>query len=435
MFFDLLLFCASSSNGVSLEQASTQLYTDYGLSITKQSINGRFNEGAVNFVKEVLKEVLEKELSHVFCDSFLPQFNYVRIKDSTRFNVCDRLSDHFKGSGGGNGVRKASVCIQYEYDIKSGKILDLEITQGTINDATNARLTQANINNRDLVIRDLGYYNLEILESFRRNGASFISRLNTTSAIFDVETGKEISFKKLYEELLAMKTCSLEKEVLVSKGHKVKLRLIADIIPEKEYQKRIRNINKRNKEEGYTTSEDYKARARFNLFITNIADDLLSKDEILLLYKLRWQVELMFKSWKSICSIDKIQPMKYERFSCVLFAKLILIVLKLQLFWNFQHYYFYKERKMLSPYKCFKTLHSSFQTLITIIKGKRKESEGSIIKIKTLFSKNHWKEKKKNKMGFKEIFDVLVCISNNYNYIRATKKEDGKSTPQLFTKS
>jgi hypothetical protein len=247
MFFDLLLYCASLSVPVSLEQASTKVHELYGVNITKQSLNERYNEGAVRFVKEVFKTVLEKQLSQAFSNSFLPQFNYVRIKDSTRFNVANRLSDQYKGSGGGNGVRKACVCIQYEYDIKSGKILDMDITAGIINDATNAKETHANINNNDLVIRDLGYYNLAILESFQEKGASFISRLNLTSAILDVETGNEISFKEMYKGMLAKKINSMETTVLVSKGHKVKLRLIVNIIPEQEYQKRLRNVNKKIK--------------------------------------------------------------------------------------------------------------------------------------------------------------------------------------------
>jgi len=423
MFFDLLLFCASSSNSISLEQASTKIFEMYGLSISKQSLDERYNDGAVKFVKEVLKEVLEKELSHVFCDCFLPQFNYVRIKDSTRFNVANRLSDQFKGSGG-NGTRTACVCIQYEYDVKSGKILDIEITPGTINDSTNAKETHANINNKDLVIRDLGYYNLGILESFNEIGAYYISRLNLTTAILDTKTGKDISFKNLYNDMMAMKIDSMEIVVLVSKGRKVKLRLIVNIVPEQVYQKRIRDVNKNNKENGYNTSDDYKSRARFNMFITNIPNELLSKDEILLMYKLRWQIELMFKNWKSICAIDKIQPMRYQRFACILFAKLILIVLKLQLLWYFQRYFYQTKRKMLSPYKCFKTLQGAyFSILRCIIKNNRKKSEDCIEKIRKLFSKNHWKENKKNKVGYTEIFDILFCISNIYNYICATKKE------------
>ena len=87
MFFDILLYCASQSETYSLSQTSSKIKTMHGVNITKQSIDGRFTEGAVAFVKEILKELLERQLSNVFCANFLTQFNHVRIKDSTRFLV------------------------------------------------------------------------------------------------------------------------------------------------------------------------------------------------------------------------------------------------------------------------------------------------------------------------------------------------------------
>jgi hypothetical protein len=47
-------------------------------------------------------------------------FNYIRIKDSTQFKVPDNMQEYFKGCGGS----AAGMSIQYEYDLKRGKILD-----------------------------------------------------------------------------------------------------------------------------------------------------------------------------------------------------------------------------------------------------------------------------------------------------------------------
>ena len=69
------------------------------------------------------------------------------------FLFPDKLREHFKGSGGSQGTSKASVSIQYEYDARRGKILDLNVTAGTRNDATDARETKLKINKGDLVIR------------------------------------------------------------------------------------------------------------------------------------------------------------------------------------------------------------------------------------------------------------------------------------------
>src|SRR5512138_208430 len=139
MFFDMLLYCAAQTESCSLEQASNRVSDIYGIKISKQSIDDRFNECSVVFVKEILKKVLEKQLCKVFATGFLPRFNRLCIKDGTRFNLPERLAKYYKGFGGSAGTSSATVCIQFEYDARSGKILSLDITNGTRNDHTDAQ--------------------------------------------------------------------------------------------------------------------------------------------------------------------------------------------------------------------------------------------------------------------------------------------------------
>jgi len=109
--------------------------------------------------------------------------------------------------------------------------------------------------------------------------------------------------------------------------------------------------------------------------------------------------------------------MKYERFTCLLFAKLILIVINLQIIRNLQGYHFKKTRQILSEYKCFKTLQDSFNNLKSIWKEKRKKSEKNLIKLIGLFSSNHWKENRKERNNINEIIDIFICKSKYYEYI------------------
>jgi hypothetical protein len=417
MFFDILLYCASRSQTCSLSQTSSKIKTFHGIKIAKQSVDGRFTEKAVTFVKEILKDLLERQLSKVFCADFLSQFNHVRIKDSTRFLVPDKLREHFKGNGGSQGTSRAAICIQYEYDARSGKILDLNITDGRRTDPIDANETKERIHKGDLILRDLGYFNLSILTGFANEGAFFISRLNATIRIFEPETMCEIKLKDLYDQMCARKQTRFEKQVLAGKRKLEKLRLIVEIVPEHVYEERIRKVNKKNKEKGWTTSEDYKAHCRFNLFITNVPEKDISTEETMLLYRLRWQVELMFKNWKSVCDIDKIPSMKYERFACLLFAKLILIILKMQIIINLQAYYYKKKTLILSENKCFKTLQESFSSIRGLWKERRKESEKSLRNLVGQLSSNHWKEKRKNKANYIEIISLFICKSTNNEYI------------------
>ena len=412
-----MLYCASHSQLYSLSQASSSASDVCGLKIAKQSIDGRFTGEAVAFVLNVLKEVLERQLNSVFCAEFLPQFNQVCIKDSTKFNVDNRLSGHYKGTGARPGTTKACVCIQYEYDLRSGKILDLNVTEGVRNDAMDAAQTKEKINKTDLILRDLGYYNLPILAGFAKSGAFFISRLNTSTLIYDLGQTESLKFKELYAHMRKHKITSFEKQVLVSKKDQEDLRLIVAIVPDHVYEERIKKVNKYNKVKGWKTTDDYKARCRFNLFITNVPANNISLKEVMLLYRLRWQVELMFKNWKSVCTIHKLQPMKYERFTCLLFAKLILIVVNLQIIRNLQGYHFKKTGQILSENKCFKTLQDSFGILRSIWKERRKKSEKNLMKLIRIFSSNHWKENRKKRNNLSDIINIFICKSKYYEYI------------------
>lgn len=416
-FFDLLIYCASHAQTFSLSQASVSAFEASGHKITKQSIDKRFNQGAVAFVLSVLKDVLEKQLSKVLSEELLPQFKKIRIKDSTKFNVDKRLSPYFKGSGGRCESGKACVCIQYEFDLRSGKILDLNVTSGTRNDCIDARETKEKIDKKDLVLRDLGYWNLSVVNHFVSECAFFISRLSPSNLVYDLETNEKMDFKKLYTHMKKYNLNNLEKQVLIGKEEKSKFRMILTVVPEKIYEDRIKRANKKNKENGWQTSEAYKARCRFNLFITNISQEDTSQEEILLIYRMRWQVELMFKNWKSVCAIHKLHPMKYERFTCLLLAKLILIVLNLQIIRNLQEHHFRVSKKLLSENKCFKTLQNSFGLLKSIWKEKRNKSRENLQKLLDLFSSNHWKEERKNNKNLLKIMDLFICKSIYYDYI------------------
>jgi Transposase DDE domain. len=83
-------------------------------------------------------------------------------------------------------------------------------------------------------------------------------------------------------------------------------------MPEEEYARRIRKATKKNasKTKSKTLSKEYKSRAGLNLFITNSADSIITLDNAWKIYKLRWQIELIFKIWKSICKIDKVKRLK-----------------------------------------------------------------------------------------------------------------------------
>jgi len=149
----------------------------------------------------------------------------------------------------------------------------------------------------------------------------------------------------------------IEKNVYLGHKERLNVRLILHLLPDDVVAERLRKANKNNKKKGHNQlSKEYKARAALNLFITNADEDQIPKEKVYSFYRLRWQIELMFKIWKSLCHIDKVKKVKQERLECYIYAKLICIVLTWRIIWAVAKFIFVKHKKSLSFYKAFKTM-------------------------------------------------------------------------------
>ena len=152
-------------------------------------------------------------------------------------------------------------------------------------------------------------------------------------------------------------------EVLYGREEKLPVRLIIELVSDEVFNPRMKKYSQYNKKKGHQTTQDYRDRARFNLFITNIPSDMIDGKAIAKIYKIRWQIELVFKIWKSIFGLDNIAPMKYERLMCTLNARLLIVLVNWETFMVQRAYLFKKTGKLLSIIKCFKTLKDNSTTI------------------------------------------------------------------------
>jgi hypothetical protein len=412
MFFDILLYNSSSDSNKSLNQLSVEVLSEHGVKISKQGIDKRFNERSVEFIKTVFERIFTLRVQEGGIDSeWLSQFNQVRIKDSTRFDIPEEFHEILPGSGG--SASKAGVCIQYEYDVKGGKILDLTITPSIRPDIKDAKETMLNFEKGDLIIRDLGYFSLEVIEQIQLNQASFISRIDSTTKVYTHKQGriKELDFEALHRLMLMQGLGRVELPVLIGKIARIPLRLVIELMPDNVYEKRMRAINKGNKKKNRRTSKEYAIRARYNLFVTNVKQDILAAGAISTIYKVRWQVELVFKAWKSTFGIDNTRKMKYIRWLCLLYMKLLVIVTNWKIIMELRGKLFNETGKMLSTDKCFKTLKDGMRSFRQAIKDGGESLSDFFSKITHLLSEKHWLEKRNKKVGLEKILTLLTCKS------------------------
>jgi hypothetical protein len=382
----------------------------FGIAISKQALDERFNIRCLEFVKAVFKEIIQDQLSPIYGDKFFESFSSVPIKDSTKIKTPSNMSEHYPGLGGS----PSGISIQYEYDLKSNRVLDLNVTAATRNDQSDSVATKSKIESGSLIIRDLGYYAGVTFQSIIENGAFFLSRLHSNTIVYNHDD-TVVNFEKIYNKMQIQQINTQELPVYFKvKGKKVFVRMHLTLVPEEVYKKRLRAREKENKKRGNKTSDSLKIFYRFTVFITNASKTSLPANTIFSVYKLRWQCELVFKVWKSVFHIDAIHKMKENRYLCLLYMKLILIMVNLQIISRVQKEFFiYKKGKltMISMRKAFNMLASCFHELLIILQDTRKKALKTMERLLKRLSKNHFHEKKKNKMGMSEIIDANICLS------------------------
>jgi len=401
MFFDSLLYDATSVATKSYNQIAVEVKSTQGIDISGQGIDQRFNTGAREYIQRLLGEQLSCQVSPSIDAGWSRHFNRVLIKDATRFDLPENLHEILPGSGG--CASKAGVCIQYEFDVKAGEINDLSIHPAKRPDNKDATQSIDMVRKGDLTIRDLGYFVLDYYKRIEKKGAFFLSRLNTQVLVYHEKDGKKLDFAKLYQEMKSGNLHSLDMQVYVGE-ERFPVRLLIELMPDEAITKRMQKINKYNRKKGRQTGQTYKERAKFNIFITNIPGQILDGETIAKIYRIRWQVELIFKIWKSIFGIDNIRKMKYDRLMCLLCARLLLILINWEIFMIERAYQYTQIGKLLSINKCLQTLNDNSARLRTVLTNGCMGLKKWVKWVEEILSSKHWLEKKKNKLGFEEIF-------------------------------
>jgi len=401
-----LLYNSSQDKCFSLNRLSVGAQTQCDVNISKQGLDQRMNGRAVVFVRGLLEKQLTNQVSENLEVGLMKHFNRVCIKDSTKFDIHEQLEEWFPGFKG--CASSASACIQYEFDLKHGQVIDLDITPGNRPDAKDAQEKTWNIQKNDLIIRDLGYFALDALSEVQQAQAYYLSRLNFKTIVYEQIGGVliELDFGKLYRYMKQNNIPRIEKQVLMGKEDKLPVRLVIELMPDQIYEQRVRKVKAYNRKKGHQTSTGYTDRARFNLFVTNASEQILTARAIPLFYKVRWQVELIFKIWKSTFGIHVTRKMKIERFLCLLYSKLLLIMINWEIILVFRNNIYAKTNRYLSIDKCFKTLKDNAEKLYGILRNPGFTVERLIQWVGTIFESKHWLEKRKNKMCYEEIINL-----------------------------
>ncbi len=421
---ELIALCVWFSQEIastSLTQLCSRLDASTGVLMSPEGLNQRFNQAAVDFLREVFASLLTQKIcsTHSLSTHMFSLFNRIRILDATVFQLPDTFEADYQGSGGSSNT--AGVKIQLEYDLLSGQFLHVQVGPGKNNDKTYGTACIHTVEKGDLCLRDLGYFDLKDLQTIHDKKASYISRLKLNTRIYiknpEPEYFKNGTLKKQTEylqlhmaEIMHQLDYGETMEITnayIGQNQKLPARVILHRLTEDQTQTRLKNQTIREKKKGIVMKEKSKRLMGMNVYITNTSPQVVPTAYVHALYSLRWQIEILFKTWKSFFKIDACKKIKKERLECHLYGQLIGILLCSSTMFQMRQLLLEKKKQELSEYKAIYMIKDYFPLLFQAMSMSTEALLQVLHRLYQLLKKNG---RKCHRYKKKSLFDILGVV-------------------------
>jgi len=266
---------------------------------------------------KVLAVVMQAKLQPEQAPNCVQGFARVLVQDSTVIRLPSKLMPVFSGVKNAH-VQVCNARIQSAYDLRSGGFVKFSIDTYRKNDLSAAN--ELELKPADLVLRDRGYFALDEFRRIIDAKADFVSRYKHKKKLYHPATGAAINLIDLLK-----KHGNLDMPVLAGKDQQTKLRLIAIKVNEETANSRRRKAKKEVR--GHNPSKEILFLMGWSIYITSLTDQQLGIEDFIRLYRLRWRIETIFKTWKSYFHFDHIHNVGRNQLKIILTATMIAMTL------------------------------------------------------------------------------------------------------------
>lgn len=330
LFAKTLVFGWLSDPEASLDDLA-QTAATLGTGLTAQALDARFDgpsgKRAARFLEALLGEAARVVVEGAALEGELvSRFNGVYLIDTTVAGLPAAFADRWPGLGGNTATAgQAALKLEVVLDLRRGGLCGPRLLSGRTHDAAGPLARRLAVPKGALRIADLGYFSLDRFAAMNRQRAYWLSRLRTQTALYSRQ-GQRLRLVALLEKADRQGQERFEWPVRLGAKQRIAARLLAERVPDEVAAERRRKLRRASQVRGQTPSKRSLLLCGWTLWVTNAGRKRLSFAEAKALYRARWQIELLFKRWKSGAGVGRSRSQKPWRLLCETYAKLVAMV-------------------------------------------------------------------------------------------------------------
>ncbi len=295
-----------------------------GIRLSPQGLDQRFTPETAACLRALLETAItEVVAADPVAIPLLQRFAGVWIEDCSIVSLPDALAALWRGCGGSDRATRAALKLGVQFNLADGSLRGPLLAAGRVHDrAVSDR--QPALPPGSLRITDLGFFSLARFARLTAAGVYLLSRPQACTIAYD-QQGRRWDIADL---LHAQGSATVDRPIRLGARARFPCRLLAVRVSPETAAARRRAIRRDAQREGQAPSRSRLRLADWNAFVTTVPAEQLSVSEALVLARARWQIELLFKLWKTHGRLTHSRSSKPWRILCELYAKLLGMVIQ-----------------------------------------------------------------------------------------------------------
>jgi hypothetical protein len=193
--------------------------------------------------------------------------------------------------------------VHLSFDVGALRLDEFEITDAHGGES----LVRHAVTAGDLVMADRGYAHRAGLGSLLAAGAQVVVRINGHNLPLETAAGERLELRHWLRRVPATHQQQTRAVWITTPQGRFQVRLVARRLPPAAAAGARRRAVNTSRKKGYTLSVTSRLMAHWVVLVTNLPSAAWSPTEILALYRVRWQVELLIKRCKSLLHLDQLR--------------------------------------------------------------------------------------------------------------------------------